>query len=238
MRWGLGGAGPPWYMEGMAELLATHRWQEGTLTLGYFPRDKNETPHWGRIKIIREDLAANRGKTLEQIMEYDERAHLQVEPYAWCWAAATFFDGQVAYRDRFRSLRQHVAGSSTRFAQAFADRFESEWPDLSRQWQVFVFGIDYGYDLDRERIEARPVQPLPEAGATVALAVDRGWQSSGYRLEKGTRYALAPQAGTRSLISRVPGGASRTASRCATSVVSPWEFSWERLSTSRNRRPA
>ena len=27
----LGGCGPPWYMEGTAELLATHRWTDGKL---------------------------------------------------------------------------------------------------------------------------------------------------------------------------------------------------------------
>ena len=33
----LGGAGPPWYMEGIAELLGTHRWDGKQLELGYFP---------------------------------------------------------------------------------------------------------------------------------------------------------------------------------------------------------
>ncbi len=36
----LGALGPPWYAEGMAELLGTHRWQGGVLTLGYVPQDK------------------------------------------------------------------------------------------------------------------------------------------------------------------------------------------------------
>ena len=85
MKWALGGAGPPWYMEGMAELLATHRWQDGNLVLGTFPQHRDETPYLGRIKIIREEMAAGRGKTLEEIMRYDDRAHLNVEPYAWCW---------------------------------------------------------------------------------------------------------------------------------------------------------
>ena len=31
------GTGPPWFSEGMAELLATHRWQDGQLTLNFFP---------------------------------------------------------------------------------------------------------------------------------------------------------------------------------------------------------
>ncbi len=47
------GCGPPWYMEGMAELMGTHRWQDGQLQLAYFPRRRDEVPQWGRIKMIR-----------------------------------------------------------------------------------------------------------------------------------------------------------------------------------------
>ena len=32
-----GGAGPPWHMEGIAELLGTHRWEDGALQLAHFP---------------------------------------------------------------------------------------------------------------------------------------------------------------------------------------------------------
>ena len=83
MKHFLGGAGPPWYMEGTAELLATHSWDEGRLTLPQFPRSRESTAHWGRIKIIQDDVKAGKGKSLEDVFRYDERAHLNVEPYAW-----------------------------------------------------------------------------------------------------------------------------------------------------------
>ena len=73
-RW-LGGAGPPWYMEGIAELLATHHWQKGQLTLDVMPQSKEEMPYWGRIKLVKDENAAGRGMTLEQIMRYDATAH-------------------------------------------------------------------------------------------------------------------------------------------------------------------
>ncbi|MBC7857081.1 MAG: hypothetical protein IAF94_26925, partial [Pirellulaceae bacterium] len=38
----LGGMGPPWYAEGMAEYLGTHKWEGGELTLAYNPRTKEE----------------------------------------------------------------------------------------------------------------------------------------------------------------------------------------------------
>jgi hypothetical protein len=188
MNWALGGCGPPWYMEGMAELLATHRWQDGELTLSYFPNSREETPHWGRIKIIKSDLAATQGKTLRQVMSYDTTAHLRVEPYAWCWAAATFFDGHPLTQEAFRDMRRKAADASQGFSTRFYDAVAADWPRLVRQWQLFVFQIEYGYSLERERLEPRTVVPLPPEGATVRVQAEHGWQSSGYRLEAGSKY--------------------------------------------------
>ncbi len=87
MQWFLEGMGPPWYSEGMAELLATHLWQDGTLQLAYFPKHRDEVDHWGRIKMVQTEFAAQRGMSLEQIASYGPRDHLRNEPYGWCWAA-------------------------------------------------------------------------------------------------------------------------------------------------------
>ncbi len=66
----LGGCGPPWYMEGMAEYLATHRWRDGRLTLGYMPRNRDEAPQWGRIRIIQDAAAQQRALPLKQVIEF------------------------------------------------------------------------------------------------------------------------------------------------------------------------
>ena len=190
MKWALGGTGPPWYMEGAAELLATHRWVDGELTLRYFPRDKEEVLLWGRIKKIRDEVKQNRGRTLKQIMRYDVAAHLEVAPYAWCWAAAAFFDNHPACRQPFRELRNSAFDSSPRFSAKLYQRIASQWPHLMRQWQLFVLNMEYGYDLGREAIEPRPIVDLPRAGATVKVVADRGWQSTGFRLEQGQVYRL------------------------------------------------
>ena len=109
MKQYFGGAGPPWYMEGVAELLATHTLQDGNLTLGVFPADKRTTPGWGRIKIVKDALAAGNGMTLTRIMQYDARAHLKNEPYGWCWAACAFLDAHPRTRAAFRARREHAA---------------------------------------------------------------------------------------------------------------------------------
>jgi hypothetical protein len=63
VRW-LEGAGPPWYMEGMAELFGTHRWQDGKLQLLYTPKHRDEAPDWGRVRIIKDDFAAGKGNAV------------------------------------------------------------------------------------------------------------------------------------------------------------------------------
>jgi hypothetical protein len=190
MKQFLGGAGPPWYMEGMAELLAAHQWQNNALSIRWFPDDKEAVAYWGRIKAIRADYRADRGRTLEEVLRYDERAHLAVEPYAWSWAAAAFFDTHPRYRDKFRQFKQFAPDTTLTFSQRFYDAMKSEWPQISREWHVFVATIDYGFDIEREAIEPKPATALPADGATVTISADRGWQSSGYLLETGATYRL------------------------------------------------
>ncbi len=58
----IGRNAPPWYMEGMAELLGTHRWQDGKLELPYFPEKAEEVPKLGRIEIVQKDFADGQAK--------------------------------------------------------------------------------------------------------------------------------------------------------------------------------
>ena len=188
----LGGSGPPWYAEGIAELLATHQWQDGRLAMRYFPQDKEETPLWGRIKLVQDEFAAQRGKRFREIMHYERTAHLAKAPYGWCWAAAAFLDNHPKYQARFRDLRRYVRESAERFNAALEDSIGDDWPALDREWVLLVINIDYGYDIAREAIEeVENVQPVEPVGATAVVQVDRGWQSSGYRVEAGVEYELS-----------------------------------------------
>jgi hypothetical protein len=186
----LGGAGPPWYMEGTAELFGTHRWQDKQLTTRWFPEDKELTAFWGRIKVVQDEVRAGAGREIGNILRFDNTAHLQVEPYAWSWAAAAFFDSHPAYRDRFRELRKFAPDDTFTFSQRFYDSLQDDWPSVARQWHLFLANMDYGYDVAREAIDAKPAADLPAQGTTVTIAANRGWQSTGYRLEASARYKL------------------------------------------------
>ncbi|HRX78820.1 MAG TPA: hypothetical protein P5307_07135 [Pirellulaceae bacterium] len=186
----LGGAGPPWYMEGTAELFGTHRWQNKQLTLRWFPEGKELSSFWGRIKVVQDDYRGGAGKAIEDILRYDKTAHLQVEPYAWCWALVAFFDSHPDYRDRFRNFRKFAPDDTFSFSQRFYDSFQDDWPSIARQWHVYIANMDYGFDVAREAIDTKFVDELPIGGATVTIAADRGWQSTGIRLEAGLKYKL------------------------------------------------
>ncbi|MEX2175664.1 MAG: hypothetical protein WD872_14970 [Pirellulaceae bacterium] len=189
-RW-LGGAGPPWYMEGIAELLATHRWHAGKLALAVMPRTRDEVPYWGRVKIIRDDWAAGRGLSLTDVMHYDAQAHLRNEPYGWCWGAAAFLDQHPLTQAAFRQLKEGAADRTIDFSKRFQERLKPHWNQIAEDWQLFVTQCDYGYDVARAAVVHRPVAPLPAGGAKVTLDTARGWQSSGYRLEGGKTYEIS-----------------------------------------------
>ncbi|MFP6601424.1 MAG: hypothetical protein VB862_02750 [Pirellulaceae bacterium] len=186
----LGGAGPPWYREGMAELLGTHRWAEGKLQLKYFPRDKKETPGWGRIKIIKDEVAAGRGVMLPKVLRFPPTAHRQVEPYAWCWAAATFFDSHPQYQQRFHQLQKESSELSDLFSDRFYERLKDQWPEVRDQWQWFVLNMEYGFDVQREAIDPKPVTPLTEKVVELEVRADRGWQSTGLQLAAGSQVEI------------------------------------------------
>ncbi|MHC4179068.1 MAG: hypothetical protein ACYSWU_16265 [Planctomycetota bacterium] len=196
----LGGCGPPWYMEGMAELLATHRWHGGRLTLNHIPAVRREVPHWGRIRIIKDATAAGRPMRLKDVIEYPIHAHLETEPYAWCWAAATLLDRHPRYRDRFRQLYKHVLKPdlSDRFYRLVGD----DWEQLREEWQLLVTGLEYGHDVPRTAVDFAPGKALPPGGAGVTVAADRGWQNSRLRLEADAKYRL--QAAGRYQVAKVP----------------------------------
>jgi hypothetical protein len=183
----LGGCGPPWYSEGMAELLATHAYRDGELRLNQFPRTREEVPMLGRIKIVQDGFAARKALQLPRVLMYGPRAHLEVEPYGWCWAAAAFLDGHPRYRVRFRQLPRlvHEPDFNARFQHLYAD----DWAALNEEWQLFVAGLEHNHSLRRTAVDFTPGRPLATS-ARLRVAADQGWQNSGVALESGVTYAL------------------------------------------------
>ena len=196
----LGSCGPPWYMEGTAELMGTHRLEDGHLTLNVMPADREEVPGWGRIRIIKDAFAERRAMRFTGVIDYPPNAHVVTEPYAWCWAAVILLDRHPRYRQPFHELYKYVLDSD--FNDRFRRRFARDWAQLCVEWQVMTSGLEYGYDIERTAIDFAPGHSLPVEGTTVRVAADRGWQNSGLRLEAGSitltaagRYQVGRAAG-------------------------------------------
>ena len=184
----LGGSYPPWYTEGLAELLATHHLEAGQLTLGYFPKKREEVPLLGRIKILQDARRAGRLLRLDDVFDFAPRAFLVNESYAWSWATVALLDGNPSYRRRFRSLSRRAEGGD--FSRRFEKLFARDRGQLREEWELFVATIEHDHDLTRTAIDFSPGEPLAKPSATLNVAADRGWQNSGLLLEEGTTYQL------------------------------------------------
>ena len=126
----LGGCGPRWYMEGMAEMLSTHHWKDGRLELNYFPKNREEVPEWGRIRLIRDAVADNRALPLRTVIDGPRNLQKETELYAWSWAAAVFLDHHPSYRDRFQQLYKRV--NQRDFNQYVYDVYKKDWHAVER----------------------------------------------------------------------------------------------------------
>jgi hypothetical protein len=121
-----GGNGPPWFSEGQCERMGTHRWDGKVLTLEAIPARTEEVPYWGRIKMIRDDLKQGNAPSLTSIFHYSNTAHRADSPYAWSWAAVTFFSNHPRYRVAFRELVKPPLDYSNAITQNWIEAIQNE----------------------------------------------------------------------------------------------------------------
>jgi hypothetical protein len=181
--------GTAWYMEGVAELLATHRWHEGQLTLAYFPRSPDEVPKLGRIETIQRDIDKETGLSLREVFGLKNAAFSKVEPYAWTWATAAFLYEHPRYRERFRRLMRSRAGDN--FNDILREAYADDNPRLAVEWQVFMADLAHGYDFGRTQLDLTEGKRLARGDSiAITIAADRGWQNTGVLVEAGKHYKL------------------------------------------------
>jgi hypothetical protein len=178
---------PPWYTEGIAEFLATHRLErDGDRTSRFvstpLPRRRNDVEQLGRIERLRQLSDVGQSPRLGDVFETAPQAHRALGAYAASWAAVTFLAGHPAYRAAF------VATERQPLDRDFTARLRATtgWSEAAagRDFAAFVTDIDYGYDFERMTIDWSPGQPLA-AQQTSTVAADRGWQNSGWSLAQG-----------------------------------------------------
>ena len=187
-----GRVGPVWYREGIAELLATHAYRDGVLRLQIFPQQKSDVEHWGRIKIVRDDVQRHGIRSIHQIIDLPTRAFLQSEAYAWTWALQSFLHHRPEYLSLRRSMLDAMSVSDRHVTETFARDYQARRRRLDLEWNAFVQHLDYGYDPTFETIQRTDeVVDLPDEVHTLELNVTQPWQSTGLRVAAGDTVDLA-----------------------------------------------
>jgi len=184
---------PPWYTEGIAEYLATHRLEPDGNSASRFvsapmPRRRADVEQLGRIEQLRRLHDAGQAPSLTDVFETAPDAHRALGAYAASWAAVAFLAHHPSYRETF------VAAERQPLDRDFTARLRATagWndPAASRDFAAFLADIDYGYDFARMKIDWSRGEPLA-AQTTVTVAADRGWQNSGWSLAKGEHCSFA-----------------------------------------------
>ncbi len=207
MQWMLGGSGPPWYSEGMAELLAVHAWQQGKLTLGLERSSRAGTAYWGRPKIIREDVASGHPRSLEQVLATPNINFRQVRYYAWAWAACRFLSHHPASQDVFRGMAKHANQVGEPFNVQLRAALKPVREQLDRDWLLYIQEMDYGYDIRAAALG--PARKTSDRQFEVDAA--RGWQTTDVSLRTGQKLQIEcggriqVRETTKPWVSEVPG---------------------------------
>ena len=175
---------PSWYNEGMAEWFASHRWIDGKLETRVTIRNREEAPYWGRTRKIRDELAEGKGLRIAEIRNLPSRSFLNVEPYAWVWAMASFLDSHPDYQTGFRELAPAIA--SGKLDASFEKTFGAKRQQMSEEWSAYLSDLDYNVRPSVTRIDHQ-VAPSKRNVLRV-IACNRSWQNSGIEVTAGKSY--------------------------------------------------
>lgn len=183
-----GRSGPPWIMEGMAELLGTHRWEDGELQLGIIPQTKTDVPYWGRISLIQDQLTEGIAPSLESILRYGPTAHRQVEAYAWSWAAVVFLKNHPHTSKAFEALLARPMRGDSEMNRWLFGTLKTRWPKLRQDWSAFLSDLEYGYDPSRGIFQMSDESAWLKPGeSSLTVQADRTWQGTGWVVKEGQR---------------------------------------------------
>lgn len=186
-------AAPPWYTEGIAEYLATHRLECAADGPPRFiatplPDRAADVEQLGRIEHLRRLHATGAAPAFEAVLAATTSGHGDISAYAANWAAVTMLARHPHYAARFKVLERGPLDAA--FTERLAETDGWDEARASRDFDAFTVDVDYGFDFARSAIDWSPGRPLT-APAKVQVDATRGWQNTGLRLTAGHRYALA-----------------------------------------------
>lgn len=177
----LGGTGPPWFSEGMAEWMALHRIEDGRLLLHQKIARSQDAAGWGRIGIIKRMTKSGNAMTIDDVLNIPPTAFRSVEFYAWSWAACEFFASHPLTKDAFTTWPRMADRRPERFNIEVVRQLTPHRDVLDRDWALFIGEIDYGYDA------ASGISGMATLIGEHRWRVEaaQSWQSTGFKVQAG-----------------------------------------------------
>jgi hypothetical protein len=179
---------PLWFLEGMAELVATHVvTDDDSVAFGIYPDVRERFAGLDRMELLRRDIAENGVRSIEDVTGLQSGAFARLETYAWAWALCVFLNEHPATRDGFRETLKQLRQWS--LPQWLGEAYQADPIGLEVAWTQFVSHVTYRFDFERTNVAITEGKPLAGPHA-VEVRSDRGWQSSGVLVEAGRRYLI------------------------------------------------
>lgn len=175
-----------WFMEGAAEVFATHTVAGDLPEFGLLPQQLEVFEGWGRISAIRRhrvdrvppEFTLQTIPTMEQVRFPRGEAARDDVRYAWWWALSWMLRNHPDYADDWdRLCRSRGADEFGRQVKTMDARCG---PRLSTDWLLFAESLCESFDRSRGfPLHREPEQASP---AELTLLANRSWQDTGWDL--------------------------------------------------------
>lgn len=178
---------PVWYLEGMAELVACHHWNEnGQASFAVTPGNEHTTGGFGRLALIRSETEAGRFQTLDDVMRLNfGNFYPHKTSYAWSWACCYFLSHHPLTAEPFHRL----AGIRTNpeFDRTLEQILQQDRTRLNLDWAAFAGSLIPGFDFPR-MLTTPPTGS--ESQGPWTLQVERSWQASPFLVKQGETFGV------------------------------------------------
>ncbi len=192
MSWAFRGSGAAWYSEGFAEHLATHRWNPPEIEVGIIPASREASPYWGRIGLIEKARRDEQLPALQTVLDIRSNPASPTEPYAWSWGLVTMLMSYPEYRAVMLDQLDEAYDASDRFTVKLMEKLNPSGEELKQRWRVWMNEIDYGYDVERQRLPL--IASIVNRQSTqLQVAADRGWVPLYRGLSTGSQIEITAQ---------------------------------------------
>jgi len=217
---------PPWYTEGIAEWLATHRLVAATPRFRQtpIPTAASDVERLGRIETIQRLRESHDAPSLDAVFRLQPTLHGTITSYASAWAAVAFLEGHPRYAAAFAAAEQGPLDAG--FTDRLTSRPDFDIASARRDFDAFTADLDYGYAFEPMTVDWSAGRPLAgDSQSSTAprtfVRPDRGWQNTGWELRSGQTYRLAVAG--RCVIGRLDAGdQSRTLESGADGISLDW----------------